>query len=88
MRVEPDDRLDADVFALFIKLDSAVEVVEVGERERLASLLLGPRDQLGDFWQSFEQRVVRVHVEMYELRGHKPSITLACPLERGALMWW
>ena len=80
-RVEADDGLEALRLALFIKLNSAVEVIAVGERERRGAALLGGLHQLGYLGQRLEKRVVRVHVQVYELRGHLRSILRSPRLE-------
>src|SRR3989344_7944803 len=88
MRVEPEDWLNVLRFALFIKLDGTVQVVEVGQGQRLAPFGLGARHQVGDFGQSLKQRVVRVYMEMYKLRGHELSIPLVTALEPIIGMCW
>ena len=44
-------RLDAGILAGLVKLDGAVEVAQVGERQGLQALLLGAPDQVGDLGQ-------------------------------------
>ncbi len=71
-----DDRFYSRFFAGFVKLNRAVQIIDIGQSHGGVPLRLGGGNQLGDLGQSLEQRVVRVHVEGYKA-GHVLSI-LVC----------
>ena len=75
------------MFALFVKLNRAVQVAEVGKCERLASERGGALNQLGYFWQSAEERVVRVDMQMGKRCRHRAIILSPCALEPIRLLW-
>src|SRR5689334_6735859 len=63
-----DDRFDAGLFRLLLKLPGGVEITMVGDRQPGLLELLRPPDQVIDPVRAVEERVLRVAMEMNE--GH------------------
>src|SRR5437764_454922 len=61
-----NDRVDPRLLALLVKLDRAVEVAVIGQRDRVHPQAFDVRDQLGNAVGPVEQTVVAVAMEMNE----------------------
>src|SRR3989338_2734758 len=59
-KINADYRLDALLFAFFIKRDCSVEIAIVGERKRPRSVGGGRVNQCGNLRQGLKERVVGV----------------------------
>ena len=69
-----DDRLDAGAGQLFGEFQRAEHVVGVGERQRRLLVGLGEIGQARQRNRAFQQRIVRVHVQVHEIEiGHSCS---------------
>lgn len=71
---DTDDRLDTLFLAFVIKLNGTIHASVVGERECGHAKFLGSFDQVRDFGEPIEERVVRVGVEVDE--RHAESIAV------------
>ena len=66
-----DDRLDAGAGKLFGEFQHTEHVVGVGERQRCLLIGLGKLGEARERNGAFQQRIVRVHVQVHEVEvGH------------------
>src|SRR6266540_5332908 len=72
VHLDADDRLDAGLFALLVELDRPVQRPVIGQRERAHPKLGDVFDERLDLRVAVEQRVLRMDVQMDEIRGHRP----------------
>ena len=72
VRLHADDRLDARLRALLIKLDHAVHIAVIGDRDRVHAELLSAVDKLADARCAVQQAVFGMHVKM--CKAHSRSL--------------
>ena len=71
----PEERLDSGLFAGQVKVDGPEQVAVVGEGQRGEAELLGPGDELVQLGRAVQEAVLRVDVQVDEVRmGHGASV--------------